>query len=179
MKKIGLYMLLTVLVLSMIGCACGRQNTQTGPENANFAVVVEDAWTNEVLQYFQAHTGYLPAVTVLNEETLASAAEALTEESLPAERADVLQKLTQGATCLLLKDAALIEEFKALGFTVNNDALAALTSTYRSENADLLGLTVVQMPAGAEINTDALKALVTWLTGAEAQYLAEHPDLLS
>ena len=28
MKKIGLYMLLTVLALSMIGCACGRQNTQ-------------------------------------------------------------------------------------------------------------------------------------------------------
>lgn len=178
MKKIGLYMMLTLLVLSLLGCACGGQTAQTGPENPNFSVVVEDAWTKEVLSYFQAHTGYLPAVTVLDEETLTATADALKEEGLSAERADVLQKLTEGATCVLLKDEALIKEFEALGFSVDNDALKSLSSSYRIDNAGLLGLTIVQMPSEVELNNDALKSLAAWLTGAEAQYLNEHPDLL-
>ncbi len=178
MKKIGLYMMLALLVLSLLGCACGGQTVQSGPENPNFSVVVEDAWTKEVLAYFQAHTGYLPSVTVLDDETLTATADALTEEGLPAERADVLQKLTEGATCVLLKDEALIAEFTALGFAVDNDALKSLSASYRIDNAGLLGLTIVQMPSEVELNNEALKALAAWLTGAEAQYLDQHPDLL-
>ena len=41
-----------------------------------------------------------------------------------------------------------------------------------------MGVSIAQMPAGSEINTDALKSLASWLTGAEAKYLADHPDLL-
>ena len=44
MKKIGLYSILAVLVLALLGCACG-QKAATGPENPNFTVVIDDAET--------------------------------------------------------------------------------------------------------------------------------------
>ena len=179
MKKICLYSLLALLTLALLGCACGSTAQSTGPENAEFSVVAEDAEIREVLQYFQAHTGYLPTVTVLDEETLSAKAAELTEAEQSAERADVLNALLSGATCVLTRSDALIAELESLGCKVDNDALKALSASYRIDNAGTLGITVVQMPSGAEINSDALTALSAWLTGAEAVYLEQHPDLLN
>jgi hypothetical protein len=65
-----------------------------------------------------------------------------------------------------------------MGFYEDNEALRTLTAAYRIENADLLGITVLQMPEGSELNLDALKTLVAWMTGMEAKYLKDNPDLL-
>ncbi len=176
MKKFCLYSFIVLLVLGLIGCA--PRSTSTGPENPTFVVVAENAEIAEVLAYFQAHSGYLPTVVTLNEETLASLSEQLKADGASAERADVLKKAAEGATCLVLKSDALIAEYEALGFRVDNEELKALTSSFRIDNADLLGLKIVQMPAGSELNLDALKALASWMTGAEAKYLADNPDLL-
>ena len=73
---------------------------------------------------------------------------------------------------------SLIAEYEDLGFIVDNEKLKSLTASYRIDYADVLGLTVVQMPQDSSLNLDALKALVSWMTGAEAKYIAENPDLL-
>lgn len=178
MKKFCLHMILVLLTVALLGCACGSQNASTGPENATFTVVVEDAEVASVLAFFQAHTGYLPTVVTLTDEAIETEMQSLAEAGSPAERADALVALTADATCLLLKSDALIAEYEALGYAVNNEALKAMSASYRIENAGTLGITVVQMPSGAAINEDALKALAAWLTGAEATYLEQHPDLL-
>lgn len=178
MKRICLYGLSIILLFAAIGCACGRNNAPTGPENPNVTVVVDDPAAKNALAYFQAHTGYLPTVVLLNDETLQKTAEDLAARGESAERADVLKAICAGATCLLLKDEAIVQEYEALGFVIDNEALRTLTASYRIENADQLGVTVVQMPSGSETNLDALKALVSWLTGAEAKHLADNPDLL-
>ncbi len=178
MKKICLHIFIFFLILAMLGCTCGRNTSaSTGPENPKFTVVVDDSKTAEILAYFQAHTGYLPTVVSLNEETLSALAETRTEENLPIERSDLLSALAEEATCLLLSDASVVAEYEALGFSVNNDALRSISPSYRIDNANILGLTIVQMPASSEINRDALVSLSAWMTGAEAQYLASHPDL--
>lgn len=177
MKKIGLYSILAVLVLALLGCACG-QKAATGPENPNFTVVIDDAETASVLAFFQAHTGYLPATVLISDETAKAKADELAEAGSPAERADVLKALASGASCLVLKDEALIAEYETLGYRVDNEALRNLSAAYRIDNAGLLGLSIVQTPAGSEINSDALQALAAWLTGAEAKYLQDNPDLL-
>ena len=164
MKKLFLYILITLLVAMPFGCA-RRQAAATGPENPEFTVVAEDAETKEILAYFQAHTGYKPSVVLLDEETLAGGSEAL-------------KSAAEGATCVLLKSEDLIAKFTEMGFRFDNEELRTLTANYRIENADLLGLTVLQMPEGSEVNLEALKALVSWMTGAEAQYLSQNPDLL-
>ena len=180
MKKICLYIFILILVFAMLGCTCGSKNTgSTGPENPKFTVVVDDAKAVEILAFFQAHTGYLPTIVSLNDEALSALSESRTAEGLPAERSDLLTALADEATCLLLTDESLISEYEALGFSVNNEALRSMSPSYRIDNADVLGLTVVQMPASSEINRDALVSLAAWLTGAEAQYLASHPDLFN
>ena len=178
MKKFCLYSLLVVLTLALLGCACGTTSQSTGPENPTFNVLAEDAECASVLAYFQAHTGYLPTVAVLDDETIAAMTETLTEAGQPAERADVLKAMADGATCLLLKSESLIAEYEALGLTVDNDALKSLSAQYRIDNAGTLGITIVQMPSGSEINSAALSALAAWLTGPEALYLEKNPDLL-
>lgn len=178
MKKFCFYMLLTLLTVALLGCACSNQNASTGPENASFTVVAEDAEVASVLAFFQAHTGYLPTVVTLTDETIEAEMRSLAEAGSPAGRVDALMALTADATCLLLKSEALIAEYEALGFSVNNEALKALSASYRIDNAGTLGITVVQMPSGTAVNEDALKALAAWLTGAEATYLEQHPDLL-
>ena len=180
MKKICLYSLTVLLLLAMVGCTCGQKaTTSTGPENPNFTVVTDAAKTAEILAYFQAHTGYLPAVISIDDAALSELSESRTAEGLSVERADLLTALTEGATCLLLTDESLVAEYEALGFSVNNEALRSMSPSYRIDNADILGLTVVQMPQSSEINRDALVSLVAWMTGSEAQYLASHPDLLN
>ena len=119
-----------------------------------------------------------PAIS-LDDAALSELSESRTAEGLSVERADLLTALTEGATCLLLTDESLVAEYEALGFSVNNEALRSMSPSYRIDNADILGLTVVQMPQSSEINRDALVSLVAWMTGSEAQYLASHPDLLN
>lgn len=174
MKKFFLYTLITLLVVMSFGCV-RRQAAQTGPENPNFTVVAEDAETKEILAYFQANTGYKPSVVLLDEETLSSKA---AELGVSADDPSVLKSLTEGATCLLLKSEELIGKFTEMGFFEDNEALRTLTAAYRIENADLLGITVLQMPEGSELNLEALKTLVAWMTGMEAKYLKDNPDLL-
>ncbi len=174
MKKFFLYVLITLLVAAPFGCV-RQQAAQTGPENPDFTVVAEDAETKEILAYFQAHTGYKPTVVLLDEETLAGKA---AELGVSADDPSVLKSAAEGATCLLLKSEELIGKFTEMGFFADNEALRSLTASYRIENADLLGITVLQMPEGSEVNLEALKALVSWMTGAEAKYLKDNPDLL-
>ncbi len=177
MKKIGLYSICLLLVLAMVGCACNRQTT-TGPENPNFTIVIDDASTKNALAYFQANTGYVPTIVTVDDETYAKFEQDRKDNGLSTERADILKAMTEGATCLLLKDAALIDEYAALGFAADNEELKTRFAGYRIDNADLLGLTLVLMPVEAEINADALMNLAVWMTGAEAKHLADNPDLL-
>lgn len=174
MKKLILYMLIALLAVMPFGCA-RRTVTVAGPENPDFTVVAEDPETKEILAYFQAHTGYKPSVVLLDEETLSNKA---TELGVSADDPAVLKSVAEGATCLLLKSEDLIGKFTEQGFRADNEELRTLTASYRIENADLLGLTVLQMPEGSEVNLEALKALVSWMTGAEAKYLKDNPDLL-
>ena len=174
MKKLFLYMLVTILLVVPFGCA-RRQATSTGPENPDFTVIAEDAETKEILAYFQAHTGYKPSVILLDDETIAGK---VSELGVAADDSAALKAVAEGATCLLLRSEDLIERFTEMGYRVDNEELKTLTANYRIENADLLNLTVVQMPEGSEINLEALKALVSWMTGAEAQHLSQNPDLL-
>ncbi|MBR0426029.1 MAG: hypothetical protein IJK01_07915 [Clostridia bacterium] len=177
MKKIGLYSILALMVLALLGCTCGR-SAYTGPENPNFTVVVDDAETVSVLTYFQANTGYLPNCVLLDDASLEAKAAELAEAGSASERSDVLKSLAEGATCLVLKDAALIAEYDALGYKVDNASLKNLSALYHSDNAEVLGLSIVQMPSGVAINNNALGALAGWMTGAEAVYLSSHRDLL-
>ena len=177
MKKITLYGILFILLLSLVGSGCSR-NVQTGPENPRFIVVTDDPIARNALGYFQANTGYLPDVVLIDDEAMQATAAELTENGKSAERADVLRAMSEDATCLLLGDAALIAEFEALGFAVDNEALKTLSVNYRIENAEQLGWTLVQMPTGSETNIDALRTLAAWLTGAEAKHLSENPELL-
>ncbi len=177
-RKILASALLLTLALALVGCVCGQKTASTGPENPTFTVVADRAETAAVLAYFQAHTGYKPTVVLADDAAIEAAREALAAENAPAERADALKKLAEGATCLLLTDEAMLAEFDALGFKADNEALRNLTDSYRIENAGRFGISIAQMPAGSEINADALKALAAWLTGAEAKYLSDNPDLL-
>ena len=174
MKKLFLYMLISLLLVMPFGCA-RRQAASTGPENPDFTVIAEDAETKEILAYFQAHTGYKPSVILLDDETLADKA---SELGVSADDPAALKAAVEGATCLLLRSENLIAKFTEMGYRVDNEELRTLTANYRIENAELLNLTVVQMPEGSEINLEALKALVSWMTGAEAQHLSQNPDLL-
>ena len=140
MKKICLYSLTVLLLLAMVGCTCGQKaTTSTGPENPNFTVVTDAVKTAEILAYFQAHTGYLPAVVSIDDATLSELSESRTAEGLSVERPDLLAALAEGATCLLLTDESLVAEYEALGFSVNNEALRSMSPSYRIDNADILG----------------------------------------
>ena len=176
MKKLLSYILIVLLVAGSFGCV--RRTTSTGPENPGFKVVIEDQETAAILAYFQAHPGYLPTIVRLDDETLAAYAEELEVAGDPKTSKEVLESVVDGATCLLLKSDSWISSFEELGLFVDNENLKNLTASYRIDNADLLGLTVVQMPEGSEVNLDALKALASWITGAEAKLLKDNPDLL-
>ena len=176
MKRVFSYILI-VMMLCMVGCAAGT-TAPTGPENPSFKVVAEDEETASILAFFQAHTGYTPEVVLLNDETFAKYAEDLEITGDAKTNQEVLKSMTEGATCLLLKSEDWISRFEEQGMFVDNENLKNLTASYRIDNADLLGLTVMQMPDGSEINLDALKALVSWMTGAEAKHLKDNPDLL-
>ena len=177
MKKFCLYMILAVLVLSLIGCACGTQQA-TGPENASFVALAEDAYVAEVLQFFQANTGYTPVTLTLDDASVAAALALLQEENTAATREDALKSLSSGATVALVRSEAMIEELTALGWQNDPDSLKNVSVNYRADNAGTLGITILQAPAGTEVNKDALSALVGWLTGAEALYLQSHPELI-
>lgn len=177
MKKICLYTILTVLVLSLIGCACGTQQP-TGPENAAFNAVAEDAYTAEVLNYFQANTGYVPTITTLDDETIGLKLTELQAENAGATREDALKALTADVTVALVRSEAAIAELEALGWINDPASLKNLSFNYHAENAGLLGITILQAPEGTTVNSDALSALAAWLTGAEAAYLDAHPELL-
>lgn len=162
MKRIFSYILVTVLLLSAIGCACGKAEENT-LENPEFVVVTDDvAKAEALLAYFQASTGYLPASKLLDEDSIAKAMQTKEGED-PLTREAALWALTDDATVCLFFGDAFVAELEALGFPKGEEVL--------------LPCTVLKQPAGKAVNGDALSALLVWLNGAEAKLLSEQADL--
>lgn len=162
MKRIFTYILATILLLSAVGCICGKAEVET-LENPEFVVITDDvAKAEALLAYFQASTGYLPASEVLDEDGIAKAME-VKEGEEPLTREAALGELTEGSTVCLLFTDAFVAELEALGFVKGEEVL--------------LPCTVLKQPAGKAVNGDALSALLVWLNGAEAKLLSEQADL--
>ena len=160
MKRIGCSVLILALLAVSLGCACGKVTGPevVGPEHPDFFVLTDDAETVEsLLDFFRANTGYVPTYVAFTEEAITKK---MTEGETPLTREEAIQAIAETATIAVLKDAALAAELEACGVT-------ALETPFEYT-------VLLKNEAG---NNDAKKAIEKWLSGDEAAYLAEKPDL--
>ena len=147
MKKLMVLLLAALLVLAVIGCACGTQTERKA--RGELTVLFDREITGELLRYFQANQDCTVTPVLLNDET---------------------DYETITGTAALLKDEATAEKLKAKGWTETQD----WTDAQKEQNAELFKFIVLIAPNLGDAAKTSAKILTDWVVG-DSTYQNEVP----
>ena len=141
MKKLISFFLIFVLLFAVAACASsGGSTAQT--TRGELTVAYDNELTKDLLVYFQANQSVLPNGVLLDAETDYDA-------------------LKDNVSVALLKDEAIAEKLKALGWTETED----WTEAQKKANDEMFRFIVLVSPSINESGKRPAKLLTDWLVG--------------
>ena len=140
MKKLISFFIIAVLLFAAAACASGSTAAQTA--RGELTVAYDREITKDLLVYFQANQSVLTNGVLLDAETDFAA-------------------LAGNASVALLKDEAVAEQLRALGWTETDD----WTEAQKKANDEMFRFTVLVSPSVTESGKKAAKLLTGWLVG--------------
>ena len=141
MKKLVSFFLIAVLLFTAAACASSSTAAQS-TARGELSVAYDKPITKDLLVYFQANQSCTVNGTLLDEET-------------------DLVILHETASVALLKDEAIAEQLKALGWNETEN----WTDAQKKTNAEMFDFIVLTAPAVTESSKKASKLLTDWLVG--------------
>ena len=141
MKKLISFFIITILLFTAAACASNSASAaQT--TRGELTVAYDNDLTKDLLVYFQANQSVLANGVLLDAET-------------------DYEALASSASVALLKDEAIAEKLKALGWTETED----WTEAQKKANDEMFRFTVLVSPSATESGKKAAKLLTDWLVG--------------
>ena len=140
MKKLISFFLIFVLLFAV--AACTRSSTAVDNTRGNISVAYDKEITKDLLVYFQANQSVVTTGVLLDAET-------------------VYDALADNASVALLKDEAIAEQLKALGWTETED----WTEAQKKANDEMFRFIVLVSPSINESGKKGAKLLTDWLVG--------------
>lgn len=138
MKKLISVFIAALMLLMIIGCACGQQTAVE--TRGDLSVLCDKEITKDLLAYFQANQNVIVTAVLLDSNT-------------------DYEKLT--GSVALLKDEATAEKLKAKGWTEAQN----WTDAQKETNANMFDFIVLVAPSISESGKIAAKYLTDWLVG--------------
>ncbi len=140
MKKLISILIASILLLAIIGCTCGTQQTVT--HRGELSIAYDNALTKDLLAYFQANQDCIVTGILLNEKTN-------------------YEKLAETASVAVVKDEAVIAKLLEVGWTETAD----WTDAQKETNAKMFNFTVLNSPNMTASGKESAKLLTGWLAG--------------
>lgn len=140
MKKLILFALSTVLLFTLIACACGGSQTVT--HRGELTVAYDVDLTRDLLSYFQANQDCIVTGVKLDEET-------------------DYENIGNTVTVALVKDEAVAEKLVAAGWTETEN----WTDAQKTTNAAKFGYIVLLSPKATSGEKETSKLLSDWIVG--------------
>ena len=141
MKKLIAFFLISVLLFAAVACA-GSSAQSSANTRGELTVYCDHALSVDLLSYFQANQACIVTAETLDENT------------------DYLL-IASKAGAALLKDEAVAEQLKAVGWTETED----WTEAQKKTNESMFNYIVLVSPANGEAAKRAAKLLTDWLAG--------------
>lgn len=140
MKKLISFLIVMTLLFTAAACASSSAAPQT--TRGEISVAYDNALTKDLLVYFQANQSVRATGVLLDAETDYDA-------------------LADNASVALLKDEAIAEQLKALGWIETEN----WTEAQKKANAEMFDFIVLVSPSVNESGKKAAKLLTDWLVG--------------
>ena len=141
MKKLIAFFLIAVLLFAAAACA-SSSGSAAQTTRGEISVAYDNALTQDLLVYFQANQSVLANGVLLDAETDYDA-------------------LSAKVSVALLKDEAIAEKLKTLGWTETED----WTEAQKKANAEMFRFIVLISPDIGASDMNAAKLLTNWLVG--------------
>ena len=141
MKKLIAFFLITILLFTAAACA-RSSGSAAQTTRGELTVAYDRASAKDLLTYFQANQGIITTGVMIDAET-------------------DLDALSQTAHVALIKDEAIAEQLKALGWTETEN----WTDAQKKTNDGMFGFIVLTSPTVTESAKKAEKILTDWLVG--------------